>query len=45
MRVEAEAAEQNSYVDDKTAAAVDDNPVPQDVLDCTKETCDMQMTL
>ena len=38
-------AEQNGYIDDETAAAVDDNPVPRDVLDYTKERYDVQMEL
>ncbi|KAK3935358.1 hypothetical protein QBC46DRAFT_453540 [Diplogelasinospora grovesii] len=36
-------AEQNGYNDDE--ATVDDNPVPRDVLDYTKERYDVQMEL
>ncbi|KAK4032828.1 hypothetical protein C8A01DRAFT_50461 [Parachaetomium inaequale] len=38
-------AEQNGYIDDETAAAVDDNPVPRYILDYTKERYDVQMEL
>ena len=37
--------EQNSYIDDKMAVAVDANPVLQDVLDYTKERYNVQMEL